>query len=208
MRFVLASSSPARLETLRRAGIDAEVLVPGVDEDQVTAPSPAALTARLAQLKAEAVLQLLDDDPGPFVLVACDSLLELDGAAHGKPGSVAAAVERWKLMRGRQGILHTGHQVFVRDDRGQRGANRIASTQVRFADLSDAEIDAYAASGEPTRVAGAFTIDSLGGAFVTSIAGDPHNVIGISLPLLRQVLIDLGVGWHQLWRPGTTDHRV
>lgn len=203
MRFVLASSSPARLETLRRAGIDPEVVVPGVDEDRVTAPTPSELAGRLAQLKAEAVMALLADEPGPFVLVACDSLLELDQVAHGKPGSPAAAAARWRQLRGRQGTLHTGHHVIVRDERGERSSNRVASTVVHFADLTDAEIDAYAATGEPQRVAGAFTIDSLGGAFITSIQGDPHNVVGISLPTLRQLLLDLGVGWHELWREGT-----
>lgn len=206
MRFVLASSSPARLETLRRAGIDAEVIVPGVDEDSVSAPSVTSLVSTLARLKAEAVLNLMDDDPGPFVLVACDSLLELDGVGHGKPGSMEAAAATWRLMRGRQGTLHTGHQVFVRDARGERDGNRVSSTLVQFADLTDAEIDAYAATGEPEKVAGAFTIDSLGGPFITSITGDPHGVVGISLPTARQLLLDLGVQWHTLWRPGTVKH--
>lgn len=199
MRFVLASSSPARLRTLRTAGIDPEVRVPDVDEDWATAPSPGALTAELARLKATAVLDQLAGDEGPFVLVACDSLMELDGHAWGKPGSVEAAVDRWRAMRGRQAILHTGHHVVVRDGRGERSVNRVGSTTITFADLDDDEIAAYAATGEPQKVAGGFTIDALGGPFVTGIAGDPHNVAGISLPLVRQMLLDLGVAWPSLW---------
>lgn len=199
MRFVLASSSPARLQTLRKAGIEPEVISPDVDEDAVTATSPSALTAELARLKAEAVLAALGDVAEPTALVACDSLLELDGRAWGKPQTEEAVVERWQRMRGRNASFHTGHQVVVLDERGRRQVNRVGTTTVTFADLDDAEIRAYAATGEPQKVAGAFTIDSLGGPFVTGIQGDPHNVAGISLPLVRQMLADLGVSWPTLW---------
>lgn len=199
MRFVLASSSPARLTTLRKAGVQPEVLVPDVDESAVAAPSPRELVAELARVKADAVLPRLDDEPGQLVLVACDTMLELDGKSYGKPGSPEAAERRWQAMRGRQALLHTGHDLVVQRDGVRHRVNRVATTSVTFADLDDDEIRAYAATGEPQKVAGAFTIDSLGGPFVTRIEGDPHNVVGISLPLVRQMLLDLGVAWHTLW---------
>lgn len=199
MKLILASKSPARLETLRRAGVDARVIVSGVDEDAHEAQTPRELVAVLAREKALAVAGAFADQED-HVIVACDSVLELDGAAHGKPSSPAEASERWRRMRGRTGLLHTGHHVIVRTDGGIRTAAEVATTEVRFADLTDAEIDAYVASGEPGHVAGAFTLDGLGGPFVSSIAGDPHNVVGISLPLLRLMLAEFGIPWHTLWR--------
>lgn len=197
MRVVLASKSPARLEVLRRAGLDPEVIVSGFDESSVQDPVPTSMTARLAELKGETVLASLDGD---VVLLACDSALEFDGRAHGKPGSAEAARYRWRRMRGREGLLHTGHFVAVRRRGEVIRQTRVGTTVVRFADLSDEEIDAYAATGEPQRVAGAFTIDGRGGAFVTAIEGDPYNVVGVSLPMVRQMVIDAGVAWHSLWR--------
>nr|WP_090592617.1 Maf family protein [Auraticoccus monumenti] len=194
-RLVLASQSPARLATLRSAGVHPEVLVSGVDEDGVVADSPAALAARLAELKATAVLERLGDWPDDAVLVGCDSVLEIDRVAYGKPGDADVARERWRSMRGRSGVLHTGHHVLA----GTSARSATASTTVHFADLGDAEIDAYVATGEPLQVAGAFTLDGLGGAFVTGIEGDPHNVVGISVPLLRELLADLGLSWTSLW---------
>lgn len=196
-RLVLASASPARLATLRGAGLDPEVVVSGVDESVVDSPDPAALALQLARLKARAVAALLADRPGAALVVGCDSVLELDGAIHGKPGDAAEARERWRAMRGRDGVLHTGHCVV--DTATGRELARPADTVVHFADLSDAEIDAYVATGEPLRVAGAFTLDGLGGAFVRGIEGDPHNVVGISLPLLREMLAELGTPWTDLW---------
>ena len=199
MRFILASQSPARKETLRRAGLRPEILVPAVDEETVSADKPSDLALKLADLKAESVIERLRISQ-PTALVACDSLLEFDGSAHGKPGSADQAIQRWYRMRGQSGILHTGHHVSVWDADGHRTTQRrLASTTVLFADLSDAEIAAYAATGEPERVAGAFTTDGYGGAFITGVSGDPHNVVGLSLPLLRQMLLDLGVPWHTLW---------
>jgi len=125
-------------------------------------------------------------------------VLDLDGVALGKPSDSAEAVRRWRSMRGRTGTLVTGHCVV--DTRNGKQVEGTSSTQVRFADLSDDEIDAYVATGEPLNVAGAFTIDGLGGAFVTSLAGDHHTVVGISLPLLRDLLHDLDVEWTSLWR--------
>lgn len=191
-RLVLASASPARLKTLRSAGIDPEVLVSGVDESGVTG-MPDEVALALAVAKARAVAK---DQPASLV-VGCDSVLDLDGVAYGKPEDADEAVRRWHLMRGRSGVLHTGHCIV--DTSAEREVAEVASTTVHFADVSDDEIEAYVATGEPLRVAGAFTIDGLGGAFVESIDGDPHNVVGLSLPLLRRLLGDLGVPFVSLW---------
>lgn len=199
LRVVLASASPARLATLRAAGLDPEVVVSGVDESVVTADRVPDLVAQLARLKAEAVAARMTPDAPPTVVIGCDSLLELDGAAYGKPGSAGEAEDRWRRMRGRSGVLHTGHHVRLRRAGPEQARSAVASTTVHFADLSDAEIRAYVATGEPLQVAGAFTVDGLGGPFVTAIEGDHHNVVGISLPLLRDLLADLGVPWPELW---------
>jgi septum formation protein len=200
-RLVLASASPARLSTLRHAGLNPEVVVSGVDESSVTAESVPALAARLAQLKAEAVAASLTVDGERLLVLGCDSMLELDREAYGKPGTPDVAAERWRRMRGRSGVLHTGHHVVLAERDGRRTRTAVASTTVHFADLTDAEIEAYVASGEPLQVAGAFTVDGLGGPFVRGIDGDFHNVVGISLPLLRELLLDLGIAWPTLWGP-------
>jgi septum formation protein len=187
MRFVLASASPARLATLRRAGVVPEVLVSGVDEAAVTARSAAELVQTLAAAKARAVAGRLR---GPALVLGCDSLLEFDGRALGKPGTKAAAVAQWRAMRGRSGVLHTGHCLLDVDP--GRAVTAVASTTVRFAEVTDEEIELYCATGEPAGVAGAFTIDGLGGWFITGVDGDPHTVVGLSLPLLRRLLDELG----------------
>ncbi|WP_265520938.1 Maf family protein [Oerskovia flava] len=209
--LVLASASPARLSTLRSAGITPVVQVSGVDEDRVLAEAvgrfgvldPADAVLLLAQAKAEDVARTLEAVPG-HVVVGCDSMLELDGEVHGKPKDAETARERWRAMRGSSGVLHTGHWlVDVRDTAdGGTGATlgATSSTTVHFADVTDAEIDAYVATGEPMRVAGSFTIDGLGGAFVERIDGDHHGVVGLSLPLLRELLGELDVVWPDLWR--------
>jgi septum formation protein len=194
-RLVLASQSPARLATLRAAGLDPEVVVSGVDESTVTTDDPEELSVELARLKARAVADRLDGDA---LVVGCDSVLELDGEVHGKPGTAEEATRRWRAMRGRSGVLHTGHCVV--DTATGRTVARAARTVVHFADLGDEEIEAYVATGEPLGVAGAFTIDGLGGAYVTGLEGDPHTVVGIGLPLLREIMAELGVAWHRLWR--------
>ncbi|MDR1386525.1 MAG: Maf family nucleotide pyrophosphatase [Propionibacteriaceae bacterium] len=196
-RLILASQSPARLDTLRRAGLDPEVQVSEVDESAWDLPDPAQLSARLAQLKAEAVYDRLAS-PSPVVVVGCDSILSLDGQACGKPGSPEAAAALWRRTSGRSAILVTGHHLIVADPEPRR-ATRVAQTVVHFAGLDDAEIAAYVATGEPERVAGGFTIDGLGGPFISGLEGDPHNVVGLSLPLLRLMLADLGVAWTSLW---------
>jgi septum formation protein len=189
LRFVLASASPARLSTLRSAGLRVEVIVSGVDESGLEHLAPAELARQLATLKGDAVASRLEATPvaDVTIVVGCDSVLELAGRAYGKPGTPEVARERWRAMRGQVGVLHTEG----------------AATTVHFADLSDPEIDAYVATGEPLVVAGAFTVDGLGGPFVTRLEGDYHNVVGISLPLLRTMLAELGVSWPDLWDTST-----
>ena len=194
MRFVLASASPARRNLLRAAGIDADIDISGVDESTVDSEKPRETSQRLARHKARTVAARHADG----LVLGCDSVLELDGEALGKPGTAAEARRRWRAMRGRAGILHTGHCLI--DTSTGKSAEATASTTVRFADVSDAEIDAYVATGEPLHVAGAFTIDGLGGPFVESVDGDPGTVIGLSLPLLRHLLADLGIQITDLWR--------
>jgi septum formation protein len=196
MRVILASQSPARLATLRSAGIEPDVVVSGVDEDQIRSTDAANLAAALAQLKCRAVAGQVEADA---LVIGCDSVLAFEGEIFGKPAGPAEATARWRRMRGRSGVLHTGHCV----RRGDAEFLEAASTIVHFADVTDAEIDAYVATGEPLHVAGAFTLDGLGGAFVTGIEGDPHNVIGLSLPLLRVLVGDLGIAWTDLWNRTT-----
>jgi nucleoside triphosphate pyrophosphatase len=195
-RLVLASASPARRATLRAAGLFPEVMVSDVDESAYTADTPAELAQLLATAKASAVAALSVAEDA--LVVGCDSVLDLDGSAMGKPVDSAEAVRRWRAMRGRQGTLVTGHCVI--DTRIGKQVEATSATKVTFADLTDEEIDAYVATGEPLNVAGAFTIDGLGGPFVTSLSGDHHTVVGISLPLLRTMLRDLDITWTSLWK--------
>lgn len=220
-RLILASASPARLATLASAGIDAIVLVSRVDEDAALAAArvrfgalePADAVLVLAQAKADDVAHSLTDiapeldDADDLVVVGCDSMLEIDGQIVGKPVDAADATARWRAMRGRSGVLHTGHWVIddrpMASDGGQGTGGTLgatSSTVVHFADLSNAEIDAYVATGEPLSVAGAFTVDGLGGSFITGIEGDHHGVVGLSLPLLRELLGEVGVLVPDLWR--------
>jgi septum formation protein len=192
--LVLASASAARLATLKAAGIDPSVVVSGVDESQVTGLAPALVALRLAELKCAAVAAEVG---GECLVLGCDSVLELDGEALGKPADADEAAARWRAMRGRSGVLHTGH--CLRDTASDRQAVATGSTVVHFADVTDDEVAAYVGSGEPLQVAGAFTIDGLGGAFVTGIEGDHHNVVGLSLPLLRELVAELGHRWTDLW---------
>jgi septum formation protein len=198
---VLASASPARLGLLRQAGLDPRVVVSGVDEDAITADSPGELARVLAEAKAAAVVEREGADGGELrggeLVIGCDSVLELDGEALGKPADAAEAVTRWKAMRGRSGVLRTGHCVI--DTVTGKQVSATASTTVRFGTPDDEEIAAYVASGEPLYVAGAFTLDGRSAPFVEGIDGDSGNVIGLSLPLLRRLLADLGVRITDLW---------
>ncbi len=197
LRLVLSSASPARLATLRSAGVEPVVIVSGVDESQLDDLPAAEHALQLAELKCAAVAGR-EDLPADCVVLGCDSVLELDGEVHGKPADAAEAVARWRRMRGRSGVLHTGHALH--DSVTGRVAAATASTTVRFAALSDDEVAAYVGTGEPLHVAGAFTIDGLGGAFVTGVEGDHHNVVGVSLPLVRDLLAELGRSWTDLWQ--------
>lgn len=234
-RLVLASRSPARLATLRSAGVDPLVRVSGVDDEPALLADatarfgplePADAVLVLAQAKALDVAEALERDAAEpdgaegadgadgavtgdrwdlgagLVVVGCDSMLELDGEVHGKPADADDARARWRAMRGRSGELHTGHWVVDLRDPADGGTGATlgatSSTTVHFADLSDAEIDAYVATGEPLQVAGAFTVDGLGGPYVERVEGDHHGVVGISLPLLRELLGEIDLPWHAL----------
>lgn len=202
--LVLASASPARLRLLRAAGVSPEVVVSGVDESTVDAIRADLLCGTLARMKAEAVVvRLRTHEPAQVtspvrrLVLGCDSVLSFDGAILGKPTDAEDATRRWKAMRGREGVLHTGHCLV--DLATGAIAEAVTGTVVRFADVSDAEIAAYVGTGEPMNVAGAFTIDGLGGWFVESIDGDPGTVIGLCLPLLRGLLAQQGVTIADLW---------
>lgn len=197
--LVLASASPARKSLLISAGIEPEIIVSGVDESAVEAGSPEALCAVLARLKAHSVAERLKHRTHKADLVlGCDSVLAFEGEILGKPATVEEAVKRWHAMRGRSGVLHTGHcLVDLVSDRTVEG---VGSTVVHFADLSDREIQSYVDSGEPLHVAGAFTIDGRGAPFVERIEGDHGNVVGLSMPLLRRLLHDLDRSIVDLWQ--------
>jgi septum formation protein len=199
-RLVLASASPARVGLLRAAGFAPEVVVSGVDEEAVAGEagldeSTPALVERLARAKAEAVAAR--PEAAGAIVIGCDSLFELDGEVQGKPGGAVRATERVRAQRGRTGVLHTGHCVI---DRGrERCASAVRSTVVTFGPMTDEEVDAYVATGEPLSVAGAFTLDGRSAVFVDHIEGDPSNVIGLSLPELRNLLGAIDVRVTELW---------
>ena len=208
-RLVLASTSPARLKVLRDAGIEPITIAPLVDEDSVEdrarqmglITNTQQVVAVLAKAKAEAVAAM-PEAAGALVL-GCDSQLDLDGESLGKPHEASVAIDRWKRLRGNKGVLYSGQWLI--DNRSPKGGvlppaiGAVSGTTVHFANISDAEIEAYVATGEPLKVAGAFTIDGLGGAFLTKIDGDAHTVIGISLSTLRELTNGLHVEYTSLW---------
>lgn len=211
-RLVLGSASSGRLGVLRGAGVDPHVVVSDVDEDAIIArmsrDAPAVVVAALATAKAHRVVELLDPaSAADCVVIGCDSMLEIDGVLSGKPGTVDAARRQWQISAGRAGLLHTGHSVLrVRDGAVTGEADRTGTTTVHFGVPSGDDLEAYLADGEPLHVAGSFTLDGLGGWFVDRIEGDPSNVIGLSLPLLRVLLADMGISVAALWsanRPAT-----
>jgi septum formation protein len=206
VQLVLASQSSARVQVLRGAGIEPVQYVSGVDEDALASSLPSAspeqLVAALAEAKARTVAEAVAGDHPDSVIIGCDSMLAHDGMLVGKPGSPDRARERWIMMGGGTGVLLTGHAVLRIQD-GMLGglASGTAQTTIRFGSPSPAEIDAYIATGEPLVVAGGFTLDGYGGWFVDGVDGDPSSVIGISLPLTRQLLVEVGVSVVDLWTP-------
>ncbi|MGY5765899.1 Maf family protein [Brachybacterium sp. DNPG3] len=216
--LLLASASAGRRRTLESARIAHSRLPVDLDEDALLGAAREAATAAgetlaaeeevllLARAKAEAATARSD---GGYVVLGCDSMLELDGEVVGKPGTAERAAERWRSLRGRTAVLHSGHWLV--DDRdpedGGTGATlgATASCEVTFAAISDDEIAAYVATGEPLDVAGAFTIDGIAGPYITSVAGDPHAVVGLSLPLLRRLLGEIGIAIHDLWDEDVPD---
>ena len=198
MQFVLASASPARTRLLSDAGVAHLISVSNVDEDAVVANAgwrdAHAVAGGLATAKARDVASTLG--PG-YLVLGCDSVFDIDGEIHGKPATPEIARARWERMRGGDGVLYTGHHVI--DTTTGHEVARVASSVVFFASPSDEEIDAYIATGEPLRVAGGVTIDSLGAPFITRIDGDHSNVMGLSIPTLRLMLLDLGIAWQSLW---------
>ena len=206
-RLVLASSSPTRFSLLKAAGIDPEVVVPTADEqalsDQFKASNPNCTTSQLVQYLADAKAQSVVSDPKTFgaLVLGGDSALEFQEAALGKPHLAEVAIERWKQLRGNYGVLHSGHCLIDnREPASAKVVSKTSSTKVYFADITDTEIEAYVATGEPLKVAGAFTIDGIGGAFIDRIEGDAHTVVGLSLGVLRELTRELGVEYTSLWR--------
>ncbi|MEB7505281.1 nucleoside triphosphate pyrophosphatase [Arthrobacter koreensis] len=204
--LILASASPARTKLLANAGIAHRVLVSDVDEDAVTAryglTDPHDTALLLARAKAEAVASLPESEVA--LVLGCDSVFEFQGEAHGKPWEPDVARERIRRMSGNVGVLHTGHWLVDCRDTDEDGSGAtlgaVSSAEVHFAKLLDDEIEAYIATGEPLEVAGSFTIDSLGGAFIEKVVGDPHAVVGLSVSTLRHLLASAGVGVTSLWK--------
>jgi septum formation protein len=207
MQLILASASPARLATLVGAGINPIVRVSHIDEEAIessmSASTPSEIAQALARAKCEKIIQELADanELAPnTIIIGCDSVFELNGKPYGKPQNAIEAKSRWQEMMNKTGTLHTGHYITFTNERSQQSsAEATASTQVHLGELTEPEMDAYLLTGEPFAVAGGFTLDGFGGAFVQGVTGDPSNVVGISLPTVRNLLQQLGITWTDLW---------
>lgn len=199
--FILASASPARLQLLRGIGIEPKVQPSDFDESSIQVEEPGELVQQLAAAKAKAVAQSWDRGAKPVVVLGCDSVLVVRGEVHGKPRSVEEAIARWQSMRGHYGDLLSGHALLTLASAGEVSSLvKFQSTRVHFSDASDAEIRAYIATGEPMQCAGCFTLEGRGGAFIEKIEGCYSNVIGLSLPLLRQMLEAQGHRLIEAWK--------
>ena len=204
LTLALASQSPARLATLRAAGIEPLTQVSQVDEEALVRQVRGAATQKvlaLAAAKARDVAAGPTSAAGADLIIGCDSMFEFGGEVVGKPHSAEVARERLRAMAGHAGVLHTGHYLIHRGSLRSLGA--VSHATVHVAPMTDAEIDAYIATGEPLEVAGSFTVDGLGGAFIERIDGDYHGVVGLSLPLLRAMLTECGLSITQLWTGAT-----
>jgi septum formation protein len=192
---VLASASPSRQRLLSAAGVAAEIIVSGVDEEHpdITALSPAEMVIALAILKAHTVK---DRAPADSIIIGCDSTFEFEGESLGKPLTTENAIARARALRGKSGLLHTGHCII--DLKQGIEISDISTSSVFFADMTDLEIAAYVASGEPLHVAGGFTLDGLSSPFIEKIEGCPSGIIGLSMPLLRRAINTLGLSWTQI----------
>ncbi|MFM2429200.1 MAG: Septum formation protein Maf [Cyanobacteriota bacterium] len=206
-RFILASQSPARRRLLQQAGIEPECMPSQFDEDAIVSPNPAHLVETLAIGKAQVIADRLAADrlsnPGPTgaVILGCDSVLAINGEIHGKPDHIDQAIARWQYMRGRVGELYTGHALIqIQPDGTTRSLVRSAMTQVHFAQPTDRQIAAYVATGEPLQCAGCFALEGKGSLFVAQLQGCHTNVIGLSMPLLNQMLGELGLDVTNFWR--------
>ena len=197
-KLVLASTSPARKKLLTEAGVAFETIAPGVDEDALVVRQAPATAEEMTELLARAKAMAVADQFESALVLGCDSALEFDGQILGKPYQPQVAIARWQQMRGKSGFLYSGHHLI--DTASGKGLSAVSRTEVHFANLSDQEIDTYVATGEPLNVAGAFTIDGLGGAFIERISGDYHTVVGLSLVELRRLVISLGHDYQALWR--------
>ncbi len=191
-QIILASSSPSRLRLLESVGIKPEVIVSGIDEEspEFDSLSPSDLVIKLASLKANTVKSRA---PINSLIIGCDSTFEFNGKSLGKPLNRENAIERSKLLSGKFGYLHTGHCII--DVKNGKEINKLSSAKVQFAEMTNEEIVDYVDSGEPLNVAGGFTLDGLSAPFITSIEGDPSGIIGLSLPLLRNMVMSPGYSW-------------
>lgn len=195
LEIILASASPSRQRLLTSVGISPTIIVSGVDEEDsaYSQLSPRELVVALAIVKAHTVKEKVNY---PALIIGCDSTFEFEGESLGKPGTAENAIARAKKLSGKTGVLHTGH-CFIDTDKGIEISD-VVSTRVHFATMSDEEIEGYVATGEPLNVAGGFTLDGLSAPFIAGIEGDPSNVIGLSLPLLRNAINSLGYTWFEL----------